>query len=89
MPTRPAKIAARIESLPRVADTVCTFCASTLTGKAPRFSTRASERASDSLKLPLIVTRSGKFDCCTVGADWMMSSSTIASCPVGHVAWRL
>ena len=49
-------IAARSESLPSVATRSATLCASSSTGKAPRLSTRASERASLLVKLPVIVT---------------------------------
>ena len=51
-PTSPANIEAFSESLPSVGETVSTRWALTLAGKAPRLSTRDSERASLSLKLP-------------------------------------
>ena len=45
---------ARSESLPSVADTVCTACGTSCTGRAPYFSTRASWLAALSVKLPEI-----------------------------------
>ena len=77
---------ARSESFPSVGDTVCTVCASTFTGNAPRLSTRASERASPSESIPLICTSSGKFGSLTTGADWMTLSRTIASWRLGQVS---
>ena len=59
-PTMPAITAASSESPPSVGDTVCTDWASTFTGNAPRLSTRASDRASPSLKLPVICTDPGE-----------------------------
>ena len=78
-PMMPAMIAARSALLPAVGDTVSTRCWTTETGNAPRLSTRASERTSLSVKEPEIWTVPGKLAVCTVGADWITSSSTIAS----------
>ena len=83
-PTMPEITAASSESLPSVGETVCTDWASTFTGNAPRLSTRASDRASPSVKLPVICTEPEKNGSLTTGADWMMSSSTIANCRDGQ-----
>src|SRR3954447_24197725 len=78
-PIMPAMMAARRALLPAVGDTVSTRCWTTETGKAPRFSTRARERTSPSVNAPEIWTEPGKFGVCTVGADWITLSSTIAN----------
>ena len=57
----------RSESSPSVGDTVSTAAASTSTGKAPRLSTRASERASPSVKLPVIDTSPVNDGCVDLG----------------------
>src|SRR3954469_5043366 len=78
-PIMPAMMAARRALLPAVGDTVSTRCWTTETGKAPRFSTRASDRTSDSVNAPEICTEPGKLAVCTVGFDWITLSSTIAN----------
>src|SRR5829696_8681504 len=89
MPTMPAKIEARSESLPSVGETVSTRRTSTCVGKAPRLSTRDNERASPSVNDPEIDTdplNCGSFTC---GFDCTTSSSTIASWRDGHVSTPL
>src|SRR5215207_6305904 len=85
-PISPATTAALSESSPAVGDTVSTRCCSTCTGKAPRLSTRARLLASLSSNEPEIETFSSNTGSLTLGADWMVSSSTIAKRRLGQVA---
>ena len=77
-------IAAFSESLPRVADTVCTVGASNLTGTAPNCRIFARSRASFSVKSPVIWTDPLKSGVCTTGAEITWPSRMIATCFVGH-----
>ncbi len=88
MPTMPAMMPARSESLPSVADTVWAASAFISIGVPPYFSTRARSAASDSSNPappPLMTTVFElKNDTCGAGAEMTRWSSTIAIPPWGH-----